>query len=57
MSTFYSLYSCLLYYTFFALRENLKNIGGVSPARKAKLPPPRFWKFVPDASGSTAGQG
>jgi len=35
-------YIILLYYTVFALGEKLKNIGGVSPARKAKIPPRRI---------------
>ena len=35
-----SYYYIILY--FFALRGNLKNIGGVSPARKAKPPPVGF---------------
>lgn len=35
-------YIMLLYYTVFALRGKLKNIGGVSPARKAEIPPVGF---------------
>ena len=50
-------YIILLYYTVFALRGKLKNIGGVSPIRKAKIPPPRFWEFVPGAPGTAASQG
>ena len=36
-------YIIIPYYTVFALRGKLKNIGGVSPARKAKPPPVGFW--------------
>lgn len=35
-------YIIILYYTVFALRGNLKNVGGVSPARKAKPAPRRI---------------
>ena len=50
------LYYIIILYSF-CFRGILKNIGGVSPARKAEIPPPRFWEFVPDASGTAAGTG